>query len=57
MRITIVGSGHAGLVTRVCLAELGNQVNYIDLDKLMNILNFLPSYLQFMLKEAQLCKL
>ena len=35
MRITIFGSGHVGLVTRVCLAELGNQVTYIDEDKLI----------------------
>jgi hypothetical protein len=59
MRITIVGSGHVGLVTRVCLTELGNQATYIDVEKLMNMLNFFPAYLQFILilKEAQLCKL
>jgi|TARA_B110000090_G_scaffold196197_1_gene232937 UDP-glucose 6-dehydrogenase len=57
MRITIFGSGHVGLVTRVCLAELGNQVTYIDEDKLMNMLNFFPAYLKFILMEAQLCKL
>jgi len=57
MRITIFGSGHVGLVTRVCLAELGNQVTYIDEDKLMNMLNFFPAYLKFILKEAQLCEL
>lgn len=33
MRITIVGSGYVGLVTGVCLAELGNQVTCIDVDK------------------------
>mgnify|MGYP000073549447 CR=1 FL=1 len=57
MRITIVGSGLVGLVTRVCLAELGNQATYTDVDKLMNMLNFFPAYLKFILKEAQLCKL
>ena len=57
MRITIFGSGHVGLVTRVCLAELGNQVTHIDEDKLMNMLNLFPAYLKFILKEAQLCEL
>ena len=57
MRITIFGSGHVGLVTRVCLAELGNEVTYIDEDKSMNMLNFFPAYLKFILMEAQLCKL
>ena len=33
MRITIVGSGYVGLVTGACLAELGNKVTCIDIDK------------------------
>ena len=30
MNITVVGSGYVGLVTGVCLAELGNKVTCID---------------------------
>ena len=30
MNITVVGSGYVGLVTGVCLAELGNNVTCID---------------------------
>lgn len=33
MNITIVGSGYVGLVTGVCLAELGNKVTCIDTNK------------------------
>ncbi|MGB0884234.1 MAG: UDP-glucose dehydrogenase family protein, partial [Flavobacteriales bacterium] len=33
MNITIIGSGYVGLVTGVCLAEMGNTVYCIDTDK------------------------
>ena len=26
MRVTVIGAGHVGLVTAVCLAELGHEV-------------------------------
>ena len=32
MNITIVGTGHVGLVTGACLAEVGNKVICLDLD-------------------------
>lgn len=39
MKITVVGAGYVGLVTAVCLAELGNEVLCLekDLSKLENI--------------------
>ena len=33
MKVTVIGSGYVGLVTSGCLAELGNQVFCLDLDK------------------------
>lgn len=33
MKITVAGAGYVGLVTSVCLAELGNQVTCIDIQK------------------------
>ena len=33
MNIVIIGTGYVGLVTGVGLANLGNTVNFIDLDK------------------------
>jgi UDPglucose 6-dehydrogenase len=32
MKITIIGTGYAGLVTAACLAELGNDVMCVDVD-------------------------
>ncbi|MDP2365484.1 MAG: UDP-glucose/GDP-mannose dehydrogenase family protein, partial [Ignavibacteria bacterium] len=34
MRVTVFGSGYVGLVTGVCLAEVGNDVVCIDVDQL-----------------------
>ena len=40
MKVTIIGSGYVGLVTGACLAELGNSVMCLDLDKeKINLLN------------------
>jgi UDPglucose 6-dehydrogenase len=33
MNITVVGSGYVGLVTGACIAEMGNQVYCVDVDK------------------------
>jgi len=33
MKIIIVGSGYVGLVTGVCFAEVGLEVNCIDIDE------------------------
>lgn len=33
MKISIIGTGYVGLVTGVCLAELGNEVICVDIDK------------------------
>lgn len=33
MNITVVGSGYVGLVTGACIAEMGNTVNCVDVDK------------------------
>lgn len=33
MNITVIGTGYVGLVQGVCLAELGNQVTCVDIDK------------------------
>ena len=32
MKITVMGSGYVGLVSGACLAELGNEVLYVDID-------------------------
>lgn len=33
MNITVVGAGYVGLVTGTCLAELGNEIMCVDIDK------------------------
>ena len=33
MNITIIGTGYVGLVTGTCLADLGNPVFCLDVDK------------------------
>ena len=33
MKITVVGTGYVGLVTGTCLAETGNEVVCVDIDK------------------------
>ena len=33
MRVTVAGTGYVGLVTGVCLSELGHQVTCIDIDQ------------------------
>ena len=33
MKITVIGTGYVGLVTGTCLAEMGNDVMCLDLDK------------------------
>jgi UDPglucose 6-dehydrogenase len=40
MKITVIGSGYVGLVTGACLADLGNDVFFLDLDqKKIDLLN------------------
>ena len=41
MRVTIVGTGYVGLVTAVCLAEIGHHVICLDIDQ--NKINLLKS--------------
>ena len=33
MKITVIGTGYVGLVTGTCLAEMGNHVMCLDLDR------------------------
>ena len=33
MNITVIGTGYVGLVTGACLAEMGHQINCIDIDQ------------------------
>jgi len=53
MRISVAGSGHVGLVTGVCLAELGHQVVCVDIDpqKVARILRGEPSIYEEGLEE------
>ena len=47
MKITIIGTGYVGLVTGVCLSELGHKVTCIDKDreKINNLINLkIPFY-------------
>ncbi|MFP4466096.1 MAG: UDP-glucose dehydrogenase family protein [Candidatus Goldiibacteriota bacterium] len=47
MRISVIGTGYVGLVTGVCIADLGNEVVCIDIDKkkIENLKkNILPIY-------------
>ena len=34
MRIAIIGSGYARLVSVTCFAEMGNHVKYVDFDSI-----------------------
>ena len=59
MKVTVFGSGYVGLVTGVCLAEVGNDVICVDVDqnKIDNLVNgHIPIYepgLEAMVKENQ----
>ena len=35
MKISIIGTGYIGLVTRVCLADFGNNIICVDNDNVM----------------------
>ncbi len=34
MKITITGTGYVGLVTGVCLAEIGHHITCLDIDQI-----------------------
>ena len=33
MKISIIGTGYVGTVTGVCLAEMGHQIHFVDIDQ------------------------
>ena len=33
MRVCVIGTGYVGLVTGICLADIGNSVICVDIDK------------------------
>ena len=64
MNITVIGTGYVGLVTGACLAETGNSVTCLDIDKeRMNQLSkgnipfYEPSLKELVLKNFQINKL
>lgn len=59
MKITVIGSGYVGLVTGACLAEAGNTVNCLDVNKKKifdlkkSIIPFHEPKLETIVKKAQ----
>ncbi len=53
MKVSVIGTGYVGLVSGVCLAELGHQVTCIDIDsqKVDSINNGIPPIYEKGLKE------
>ncbi len=53
MKISVIGSGYVGLVTGICLAEMGNDIIFVDKDedKINNINNLIPPIYEKKLKE------
>ena len=33
MKISIIGTGYVGSVTGICLAEMGHQIHFVDIDQ------------------------
>ena len=63
MKIVVAGTGYVGLVTAVCLSEIGHNITCVDVDeKKINMLNegkspiFEPGLEELMLKNKERLK-
>ena len=53
MKVVVVGCGYVGLVTAACIADFGNTVICVDIDK-RKLLNYKKGIIDFCVPELKL---